>query len=84
MARFNQPGAFDNLRDLQRNGQRRIFRSKIHIGGDMGICMRPSLTNDIQLMPTVVGSITDSNKLASAMGMLVTGWAGGYLMVSGK
>lgn len=50
----------------------------------MGICMRPSLTNDIQLMPTVVGSITDSNKLASAMGMLVTGWAGGYLMVSGK
>lgn len=34
-------------------------------------------------MPTVVGSITDSDKLASAMGMLVTGWAGGYLMVSG-
>lgn len=34
------------------------------------------------LMPTVVGSITDSNRLASAMGMLVTGWAGGYLMVS--
>lgn len=33
------------------------------------------------LMPTVVGSITESSKLASAMGMIVTGWAGGYLMV---
>ncbi|KAJ9101482.1 hypothetical protein QFC19_005133 [Naganishia cerealis] len=32
------------------------------------------------LMPTVVGSITESSKLASAMGMIVTGWAGGYLM----
>lgn len=50
----------------------------------MGTLMRQSLTTDVQLMPTVVGSITDSNKLASAMGMLVTGWAGGYLMVSVK
>jgi hypothetical protein len=33
-------------------------------------------------IPTAVGSITDSSRLASAMGLLVTGWAGGYLMVS--
>jgi MFS family permease len=33
------------------------------------------------LMPTVVGSITESSKLASAMSMLITGWTGGYLMV---
>ncbi|KAJ9122899.1 hypothetical protein QFC24_003937 [Naganishia onofrii] len=32
------------------------------------------------LMPTVVGSITESSKLASAMSMLITGWTGGYLM----
>ena len=32
-------------------------------------------------IPSAVGSITDSSRFASAMGLLVTGWAGGYLMV---
>lgn len=33
-------------------------------------------------MPTVVGSLFGSAKVSVAMGMVVTGWAGGYLMVS--
>lgn len=32
-------------------------------------------------MPTVVGSVFGSAKVAVAMGMIVTGWGGGYLMV---
>jgi MFS family permease len=31
-------------------------------------------------MPTVVGSVFGSARLSVAMGMIVTGWAGGYLM----
>ncbi|KAF2431861.1 MFS general substrate transporter [Tothia fuscella] len=31
-------------------------------------------------MPTVVGSMFGSTRVAVAMGMVVTGWAGGYLM----
>jgi predicted MFS family arabinose efflux permease len=31
-------------------------------------------------MPTLVGSIFGSTRVAVAMGMVVTGWAGGYLM----
>jgi predicted MFS family arabinose efflux permease len=33
-------------------------------------------------MPTVVGSLFGSAKVSVVMGMVVTGWAGGYLMVS--
>jgi len=33
-------------------------------------------------MPTVVGSVFGSRRVSVAMGMIVTGWAGGYLMVS--
>lgn len=33
-------------------------------------------------MPTVVGSVFGSSRVSVAMGMIVTGWAGGYLMVS--
>lgn len=33
-------------------------------------------------MPTVVGSVFGSRRVGVAMGMIVTGWAGGYLMVS--
>ena len=33
-------------------------------------------------MPTVVGNIFGSARLSVAMGMIVTGWGGGYLMVS--
>ena len=32
-------------------------------------------------MPTVVGNVFGSARVAVAMGMIVTGWAGGYLMV---
>lgn len=32
-------------------------------------------------MPTVVGSLFGSARVSVAMGMVVTGWAGGYLMV---
>ncbi|KAK0251609.1 hypothetical protein LTS09_013299 [Friedmanniomyces endolithicus] len=32
------------------------------------------------VMPTVVGSIFGTQKMPIAMGMIVTGWAGGYLM----
>jgi MFS family permease len=32
------------------------------------------------VMPTVVGSVFGSQKMPIAMGMIVTGWAGGYLM----
>jgi MFS family permease len=32
-------------------------------------------------MPTVVGSVFGSARVSVAMGMIVTGWAGGYLMV---
>ncbi|RKK67504.1 hypothetical protein BFJ69_g14448 [Fusarium oxysporum] len=32
------------------------------------------------VMPTVVGSVFGSHKMPIAMGMIVTGWAGGYLM----
>jgi len=32
-------------------------------------------------MPTVVGSIFGSRRVGVAMGMIVSGWAGGYLMV---
>jgi MFS family permease len=32
------------------------------------------------VMPTVVGSTFGSQRVAVAMGMIVTGWAGGYLM----
>lgn len=31
-------------------------------------------------MPTVVGNIFGSARLNAAMGMIVSGWAGGYLM----
>ena len=33
-------------------------------------------------MPTVVGNIFGSARVSIAMGMVVTGWAGGYLLVS--
>jgi MFS family permease len=33
-------------------------------------------------MPTVVGSVFGSRRVSVAMGMIVSGWAGGYLMVS--
>jgi hypothetical protein len=33
-------------------------------------------------MPTVVGSVFGSRRVSVAMGMIVTGWGGGYLMVS--
>ena len=32
-------------------------------------------------MPTVVGNVFGSAKVSVAMGMIVTGWTGGYLMV---
>lgn len=32
-------------------------------------------------MPTVVGNVFGSQRVSVAMGMIVTGWAGGYLMV---
>jgi MFS family permease len=32
-------------------------------------------------MPTVVGSVFGSRRVGVAMGMIVSGWAGGYLMV---
>jgi predicted MFS family arabinose efflux permease len=32
-------------------------------------------------MPTVIGNVFGSARVAVAMGMIVTGWAGGYLMV---
>ncbi|KAL3486427.1 hypothetical protein BJX62DRAFT_242036 [Aspergillus germanicus] len=31
-------------------------------------------------MPTVVGNVFGSARVSVAMGMMVTGWAGGYLM----
>jgi MFS family permease len=34
-------------------------------------------------IPTVVGRVFGSARVSVAMGMMVTGWAGGYLMVSG-
>lgn len=33
-------------------------------------------------MPTVVGNVFGSERVSVAMGMVVTGWGGGYLMVS--
>lgn len=33
-------------------------------------------------MPTVVGTVFGSQRMGVAMGMIVTGWGGGYLMVS--
>lgn len=36
------------------------------------------------LMPTVAGQIFGSARVSVALGMLVTGWAAGYLMVSQK
>ena len=33
-------------------------------------------------MPTVVGNTFGSARVSVAMSMIVTGWAGGYLMVS--
>jgi MFS family permease len=33
-------------------------------------------------MPTVIGNVFGSARLSVAMGMIVTGWGGGYLMVS--
>jgi MFS family permease len=33
-------------------------------------------------MPTVVGAVFGSRRVGVAMGMIVTGWAGGYLLVS--
>jgi MFS family permease len=35
-------------------------------------------------MPTVVGNTFGSARVAVAMGMIVTGWVGGYLMVSAQ
>lgn len=35
-------------------------------------------------MPTVVGSVLGSAKLTTVMGMILTNWVGGYLMVSIK
>jgi MFS family permease len=34
-------------------------------------------------MPTVVGKVFGSARVSVAMGMIVTGWVGGYLLVSG-
>lgn len=34
------------------------------------------------VMPTVVGNVFGSQRVSVAMGMIVTGWGGGYLMVS--
>lgn len=34
-------------------------------------------------MPTVVGNVFGSQRVAVAMGMIITGWVGGYLMVRG-
>jgi MFS family permease len=34
-------------------------------------------------MPTVVGEVFGSARVSVAMGMIVTGWVGGYLLVSG-
>lgn len=34
----------------------------------------------LAVMPTVVGSVFGSQKVPLVMGMVVTGWAGGYLM----
>lgn len=34
-------------------------------------------------MPTVLGNVFGLARLSTAMGMIVIGWAGGYLMVSG-
>lgn len=34
------------------------------------------------LMPTVAGQVFGSARVSVALGMLVTGWSGGYLMVS--
>jgi hypothetical protein len=33
-------------------------------------------------MPTVVGNVFGSQRVSVAMAMIVTGWGGGYLMVS--
>lgn len=33
-------------------------------------------------MPTVIGNVFGSARVSVAMGMIVTGWAGGYLLVS--
>jgi predicted MFS family arabinose efflux permease len=33
-------------------------------------------------MPTVVGNVFGSARVSIAMGMIVTGWTGGFLMVS--
>jgi hypothetical protein len=33
-------------------------------------------------IPTVVGRVFGSARVSVAMGMMVTGWAGGYLMAS--
>lgn len=35
------------------------------------------------VMPTVVGNVFGSQRVSVAMGMIVTGWGGGYLMVGG-
>lgn len=32
-------------------------------------------------IPTVVGTVFGSQRVSVAMGMIVTGWVGGYLMV---
>lgn len=32
-------------------------------------------------MPTIAGNVFGSQRLSVVMGMIVTGWAGGYLMV---
>ena len=34
------------------------------------------------VMPTVVGNVFGSARVGVAMGMVVTGWTGGYLLVS--
>jgi len=34
-------------------------------------------------MPTVVGEVFGSARVSVATGMIVTGWVGGYLLVSG-
>ena len=33
-------------------------------------------------MPTVVGNVFGSARVSVAMGMIVSGWVGGYLLVS--
>lgn len=35
------------------------------------------------LMPTVAGAVFGSARVSTVLGMLITGWAGGYLMVRG-